>query len=120
MYVNLAVATIAGTATSDIPETEEPIIPKATRYHFDWREATKKSLLLRLWREVKYENNINTAKYPTITSITVSCDIYIIFVRQAKLILFPNMTLEKDSVRGEQPILSDENISLKKINILVW
>ncbi len=29
------------------------------------------------------------------------------------------MTLEKDSVRGEQPILSDENISLKKINILV-
>ena len=25
------------------------------------------------------------------------------------------MTLEKDSVRGEQPILSDENISLKKI-----
>lgn len=30
------------------------------------------------------------------------------------------MTLEKDSVRGEQPILSDENISLKKINILVW
>lgn len=24
------------------------------------------------------------------------------------------MTLEKDSVRGEQPILSDENISLKK------
>ena len=29
------------------------------------------------------------------------------------------MTLEKDSVRGEQPILSDENISLKTINILV-
>lgn len=30
------------------------------------------------------------------------------------------MTLEKDSIRGEQPILSDENISLKKkINILV-
>lgn len=29
------------------------------------------------------------------------------------------MTHEKDSVRGEQPILSDENISLKKINILV-
>lgn len=29
------------------------------------------------------------------------------------------MTLEKDSVRGEQPILSDENISLKKINIIV-
>ncbi len=29
------------------------------------------------------------------------------------------MTLEKDSVRGEQPILSDKNISLKKINILV-
>jgi len=29
------------------------------------------------------------------------------------------MTLEKDSVRGEQSILSDENISLKKINILV-
>lgn len=24
------------------------------------------------------------------------------------------MTLEKDSVRGEQPILSDKNISLKK------
>ena len=29
------------------------------------------------------------------------------------------MTHEKDSIRGEQPILSDENISLKKINILV-
>ena len=29
------------------------------------------------------------------------------------------MTLEKDSVRGEQPILSNENISWKKINILV-
>ena len=29
------------------------------------------------------------------------------------------MTHEKGSVRGKQPILSDENISLKKINILV-
>ena len=30
------------------------------------------------------------------------------------------MTHEKDSVRGEQPILSDENISLKKKSIFLF
>lgn len=62
MYVNPEPDTIAGTATSDMPDTDEPIIPSATTYHRELCEATKKSLLLRLCREVKYENNINTPK----------------------------------------------------------
>jgi hypothetical protein len=42
-----------------------PIIPKATKYHFEFLLAIKKVELSEDPFEVKYEMIIRTAKYPT-------------------------------------------------------
>jgi hypothetical protein len=54
--------TFPGTEIKVTPESEVPIIPKATKYHLEFRLARKKVLLSDEFLDVKYETAIKTRK----------------------------------------------------------
>jgi hypothetical protein len=54
--------TFPGTEIKVTPESEVPIIPKATKYHLEFLLARKKVLLSDEFLDVKYETAIKTRK----------------------------------------------------------
>jgi hypothetical protein len=57
-----------GTDTKVTPDSEEPIIPKATMYQGDLRLPRKKAAFSECFRPIKYEMVINAPKYRRIIS----------------------------------------------------
>jgi hypothetical protein len=68
--------TSPGTEINVTPDKAVPIIPKATKYHFELRLAIKKVELSADFRDVKYEIPIRSRKYPIKKDRSTIGDIY--------------------------------------------
>src|SRR3954471_539149 len=67
--------TLPGTDIKVTPLSAVPIIPKATRYHFELRLATKKVSLSADFRDVNHDISSNTKKYPIMNVSNIPGDI---------------------------------------------